>query len=129
MLLRELGAAGMALAMVVQLVGLCLCVTRPRAPTDAHACCPRPAAKPGGSAAPASRLSMTDHTGDCCPTVRHARTVVRLSERAPLPTPAAYAVFSAASFTTLADQATPFDGTAAVSAGATAPPRSPVLRI
>lgn len=128
-LLTRLGAAGVTLAMLVQVMGLCLCVTRALAPTDPHACCPRPAPKPGESAAPAASFSMTDHTRDCCPTGLHARTVVRLNEREPLPPPAAYAVSSAASFTTLADQATAFGGTTRASARTSSPPRSPVLRI
>ena len=127
-LLTKLGATGVALAMLVQVMGLCLCVPRAPAPTDPHACCPRPAPQQGGSVAPASSFSMTDRTRDCCPTGLHARTVVRLNEREPLPTPAAYAV-SAASFTMLADQVTPFGGATKASARTFSPPRSPVLRI
>lgn len=127
--LTKLGATGVALALLVQVKGLCFCVTRAPAPTDPHACCPRPAPKPGGSAAPASSLSMTDQTEDCCPTGLRARTVVRLNERGPLPLPAPYLVSSAASFTTLADHATPFGATTGAPARTFSPPQSPVLRI
>ena len=128
-LLTRLGAAGVTFAMLVQVLGLCLCVTRAQVPTDPHACCPRPAPKPGESAAPAASFSMTDNTRNCCPTGLHAQTVVRLNEREPLPPPAPYLAFSAASFTTLADQATLFGGATKASARTSSPPRSPVLRI
>jgi hypothetical protein len=127
--LTKVGAPGVALAVLVQVTGLCLCITRAQASTDPHACCPRPASKPSGCSTPASTSLVTDHARDCCPTSVHARTDVRISEREPLSAPASNTVSSNVSFTTLADQATPFDGTAATSPRASSPPRSPVLRI
>lgn len=127
--LTKVGAAGVVLLFSVQVMGLCLCLSRASVASDPHACCPRPAPKPGGSSAPRSTSSMTDHARDCCPTTVHARTDVRLSERETGPAPAPYLAASSASFAMLADQATPFGGTAVAFARASSPPRSPVLRI
>jgi len=128
-LLTKLGATGIALVFLVQIMGLCLCLSRASASSDPHACCPRPAPKPGGSSTPFATSSITDHARDCCPTTLHARTDVRLNEREPSPAPAPYVVASAASLTMLADKATPIGGTPAASVRASSPPRSPVLRI
>lgn len=127
--LTKLGTAGVALIFLVQVMGLCLCLSQASASSDPHACCPRPASTPGGSSASRPTSSMTDHARDCCPLSLHARTDVRLKEREPAPAPAPYLVASSASFITPAHHATPFGGTAAASARASSPPRSPVLRI
>ena len=125
--LTKLGTAGVTLAMFVQVIGLCLCVTRAPASTDSHSCCPRPPSSESSDPGPIS--SLTDHARDCCSEGLHVRADVRLNEREPSHAPATYVVSSTASFRALADGATPFGGTASARARASSPPRSSVLRI
>jgi hypothetical protein len=128
-MLTKLGAVGVALATLVQLMGLCLCVTRAPASTDPHSCCPRAPSNPSESSAPGPMSSLTDQGRDSCCEGLHARTDVRVNERERLPAPASYALSSAASFTTLADRIAPFGGTASSRARASSLSRSSVLRI
>ena len=113
--------------MFVQVMGLCLCVTRAPASTDPHSCCPPSSADE--SAASRHMFSLTDHARDCCAEGLQTRTDVRLNEREPSHSPITYVVSSTVCFNALADQATPFGGTASARARASSPPRSSVLRI
>ena len=127
--LTKISAAGIELALLLQVAGLCLCVPRAQASADLHACCPQPAPKPGGIPASATDSSITAHARDCCSTRLCSRTDVWLNEREPSAAPAPYPVSSTASCGTRADHATSFDGTRVAPVRPSSLPRSSVLRI